>query len=120
MLVEDRSSLRLIGIRWRPAEGVGDRGSRRVRMQAQTAAVIAGECSVAIQRDIQRVDEAVIFVDVRSGRLCYEDLAVANALVDLLVAEWQLLVGIRTERCSAEDIDRPSSLKVGQRTETGV
>ena len=73
---------------------------------------------MAIDGDVERVDEAVVFGDGVAG----DDggLAVAGGAVDLLVADGKLLVGIGLEGDAAEEIDGEADLEVGEGAERGV
>src|SRR5580692_309986 len=76
---------------WGSAQNVGDADGCGVGVKAQAAAVIAGEGDVAVDGNVERVDEAVVLGDVVAGD--EGGLAFAGGAVDLLVADGELLVG---------------------------
>ena len=85
------------------AEDVGDSDGCGVVAQAEAAAVIAGEGDVAVDGDVDCVDEAVVLDDVVAG----DDggSAFAGGAVDLLLAYCELLVGVGFKRHAAGERD---------------
>ena len=77
------------------AQDVGDADGGGVGVEAEAAAVVAGESDVAVEGNVESVGEAVVFGDVVA---CDDGgFAVAGGAVDLLVADGELLVGVGLE-----------------------
>ena len=87
-------------------------------MDAETAAVIAGEGDVSVERDVQGIGEAVVFGDVVT--LDDGGVAVAGGSVDLLVADGELFVGVAFEGHVPEEVDCDADLEVSEGAERGV
>jgi hypothetical protein len=77
------------------AQNVGDADGSGVGAEAEAAAVVAGESDVAVDGNVECVDEAVVLGDVVAG----DDggVTVAGWAVDLLVADGELFVGVGLE-----------------------
>ena len=100
------------------AQDIGDADGRGVGVEAEAAAVVAGEGEVTVEWNVEGVGEAVVLGDVVAG----DDggVAVAGGSVDLLVADGELLVGVALEGDAAEEVDAEADLKVGEWAERGV
>lgn len=100
------------------AENIADTDSDGVVTQTQTMAVVAVERCMAVDGDIERVDEAVIF-----GHVLADDdggFAPARVAVDFLVTDRKLFVGIALEVCAVDEIEHEADLEMRERTERGV
>ena len=81
---------------WGGTDDVGDADGCGVVVDAEAAAVVAGEGEVTVKGNVEGVGEAVVFSD----GVADDDggFAVAGGTVDLLVADGELLVGVGFKR----------------------
>ena len=101
---------------WGSAEDVGDAEGDGVGVEAKAAAVVAGESDMAVDGDVERVGEAVVFGDVVAD----DDGAVGGRRRISSGRRWGAARRRRSRRWLQEEIDGEADLEVGERAERGV